>query len=245
MQETLFTAPPQDSSLVPLDERDILDPVGEEVQRIKRTETQIWKLVSLFEALLLLLILPATAFLAYRVSQPVVRWMRINTMGQVEAIQYNDLNYTPEAVEVRQHLSDWATYSYARQQQTVLATYRRRFYFMTSALVAMTRQKDDKDQVIAQIAVGRIPGNKITDLTISFTSFETHGSKAKGTAEIYFSKVLESPSPSKPSQHFQTSVTFEVDPSRVPSITANLLPEYQEVNPIGLLITFLDERMIP
>jgi hypothetical protein len=28
-------------------------------------------------------------------------------------------------------------------------------------------------------------------------------------------------------------------------ITANLLPEYQEVNPIGLLITFMDERMIP
>jgi hypothetical protein len=94
MQETLFTAPPLDSSLVPLDEKDILDPVGEEVQRVKQTETRIWKLVSLFEASLLVLILPVTAFLAYRVSQPVVRWMRINTMGQVQAIQYNDLNYT-------------------------------------------------------------------------------------------------------------------------------------------------------
>jgi hypothetical protein len=216
MQGTLFTAPPLDSSLVPLDEKDILDPVGEEVQRVKQTETRIWKLVSLFEASLLVLILPVTAFLAYRVSQPVVRWMRINTMGQVQAIQYNDLNYTPEAVEVRQHLSDWATYSYARQQQTVLATYRRRFYFMTATLVAATRQKDDKEQVIAQIAAGRIPSNKITDLTISFTSFETRASRAKGTAEIYFTKVFEAASTMTRPQHFQTSVTFEVDPSRVP-----------------------------
>jgi hypothetical protein len=242
MPSPLFSPPLLDSSLLPMEDRDIQDPVGEEVQFVARARQHIWQAVALLEGALLLVVIPGMVFLAFRAATPTTRWYRITEVGQVQAIQYNDLNYSPQTVEARRHLENWARYSYAREQGTVLQTYRRRFYFMSGDLVTATRQKDDKEQIIAQIAAGRAPGNKITDVSISFTSFRTRGSLAKGTAEIHFTKFFDAPTLAP--QHFQATVTFEIDPTRVPEIATNMMPEYQEVNPIGLMITFADERQI-
>ncbi len=244
-QNALLTPLPLPSDLNPLGDEDIRDPVGEEIERLQSGEMRLWKAVTCLFAGLLAVSVPANIYLANRAAHSVTRWIRIDAMGSAAPIQYNDLNYTPMTVDVRRYLSNWAEYSYARQQETVVQTYRRRFFFMGTDLIAATRAKDDQEQTVVLVKAGRTPGNVIRDVNPVFTSFVTRGSTARGTATVYFTKVFNSQSVVIAAQHWQTTVTFEVDPNRVPDIATNLIPEFQIINPIGLLITFMDERLIP
>jgi hypothetical protein len=247
MPKTLLTKLPPASDLDLLEPADIRDPIGEEIERTRESKLRAWQGTAVLLAGLLAICVPTLIHLANKTAHPITRWIRIDPMGLAQTIQYNDLNYTPQTVEVKRYLLHWVQSSYARQQETVLTTYPERFYFMASDLVSSTQAKDLQDQTIAAVKAGRIPGNTLKDVSVVFRSFVTKGSTAKGTADIYFTKVFGGATP----QHFETAVTFEVDPNifedqaRLAAVAPEFKNDLQQQNPIGLFISYMDEQALP
>jgi type IV secretion system protein VirB5 len=222
------------------------DPVGDEVFAARSGERSALKLTSILLAASLAFSVGANVMLSTR--RPIVRYVRIDSIGRATAIAYSDLSYTPKEAEIRRFLEDWTKGRYARLRATVAQTYQASFYFVDRQMASKVMQQDLKDKTIAKIATGQTAENDIAINSIQFLSFAKQSVNnsvlATGQALIDFQKVFAPGAYGVAhKEHWLVSVTFYLNPEQI-ALQAEKDPRYESLNPLGLTITDFHETQV-
>jgi type IV secretion system protein VirB5 len=177
-------------------------------------------------------------------GRPVVtRYIRIDEAGRAMPIAYNDLDYSPREGEIRTFLTDWATLRYTRLAATMAKTYPKNYYFLNEALAQSLMSADLKNRTVALVAAGQTEENDVQINNVTFTSLGKerirNAPAYTDTAIIDLFKTFAATTPAR-REHWQVSVTFYLNPGAV-SERAKTAPEFEIVNPLGLIITEFHE----
>jgi type IV secretion system protein VirB5 len=143
------------------------------------------------------------------------------------------------------YLADWTKFRYGRLRATVLKTFPKNYLFLESKYGAQVRDRDSKQNAIANILAGHEPENDITILSTNLTSFgkQSVGTSvvAAGSADIVLQKSFQKDGTEK-KQTWVIAVRFYLNPEQVEAQSADN-PEYQSINPLGLtIIEFIENR---
>ena len=185
-----------------------------------------------------------TAVIINLANRPsITRYIRIDDAGRAMPIAYNDLDYSPREGEIRTFLTDWATFRYGMLPGTVGRAYPRNYYFLNEPLAQMLMSADAKNHTVAKVIAGQAEENDVQVNNVTFTSLGRerirNAPAYTGTAIIDLYKLFTASSPQR-REHWQISVTFYLNPDEV-SRRAKTAPEFETVNPLGLIITDLHE----
>ena len=170
------------------------------------------------------------------------RYIRIDDVGRATAITYNDLDYSPREAEIRTFLTDWATFRYSMLRNTVAKTYPRNYYFLQDSLAGKLMAQDTADRVVAKITTGQAEEHDAQINNVTFTSI---GQERFNRAAIYSGSALidlfkiYNGYPQR-REHWTVSVTFYLAPDEI-SKKASRFPQYEVINPLGLMITDFHE----
>ena len=145
----------------------------------------------------------------------------------------------------KSYLSDWAKYRFGRMRATVLQTFPKNYLFLESKYGQQIKDRDQHENVVANILAGHDAENDVVILSTNLTSFgkQSMGAfvLAAGTADIAIRKVFHKDGDTR----FQTwiiPVRFYLNPDQVDAQSADN-PEYQTINPLGLtIVEFIPNR---
>lgn len=184
----------------------------------------------------------ALLVIAYLADRKVVyRYIRIDGMGRASVIAYNDLDYTPEAGEIKAYLGDWARDRYQLLPDSAVKNFANNYYFVSEQILGATKTEDHKENLAAKVAAHAIPGNDLRIDNILITSLaqkKRHGGITSGTAIIQMTKQYpDNETGTQKNEHWTVSVNFVVDPAQV-AAQSEKDPMYQMVNPLGLSIVY-------
>jgi type IV secretion system protein VirB5 len=176
------------------------------------------------------------------------RYVRIDEMGRAQAIQYSDLRYSPREGEVRTYLTDWATYRYTLNKETVAKKYPLNYYFLSQPLAAQYMTEDNNDHKISQVLTGQTEQTEtdVRNVTITAMSEETvQGvTMARGTALVNVDKLYSGRTSQAPrTEHWMVAVTYYINPLQV-NQQSRVFPQFETINPLGLTITEFHESRI-
>ncbi len=224
----------------------LIDHVGNEVYASHYAERKVYRFVVVTLAILLAVSLFGDISLAKR--KIVYRYIRIDEMGRAQAIQYNDLNYSPREGEIRTYLTDWANYRYTINRETISKKYPLNYYFLAQPLVSQLMSEDNQNHLVSQVMGGQVEQSdvEIRDVAITSMSEESvSGTKlAKGTALVSIDKLYSPRYSRQPrTEHWVVSVTYYLNPAIV-NDEARTLPQFETLNPLGLVITEFHENRV-
>ena len=173
-------------------------------------------------------------------------YIKLDALGRAIPVKYSDLeHYTPDAAVAKTYLADWATYRFGRLRATVLKTFPKNYLFLDSKYGQQIKDRDQKQNAIANILAGREPENDVTILATNLTSFgkQSLGTSivAAGTADIALQKTFTKDGASH-AQTWVIAVRFFLNPEQVEGQSADN-PDYQTINPLGLtIVEFIENR---
>lgn len=239
------------TALIPTDEAELAalpvikqDAVAEEVYAARNYTKRITRTVVMTQGIVIVLLGLVVFGLAIRPAKRV--YIKIDDVGRATPVKYSDLeHYTPDAAVAKTYLSDWATFRYARLRATVLKTFPKNYLFLESKYGAQIRDKDSRQNAIANILAGHEPENDVKILATNLTSFgkQSIGNSivASGTADIVLQKVFQNDASVK-KQTWVIAVRFFLNPEQVDVQSADN-PDYQTINPLGLtIVEFVENR---
>jgi len=239
------------TALIPTDEAELAalpvikqDAVAEEVYAARNYTKRITRTVVMTQGIVIVLLGLAVFGLAIRPAKRV--YIKIDDVGRATPVKYSDLeHYTPDAAVAKNYLSDWAMFRYSRLRATVLKTFPKNYLFLESKYGAQVRDKDSKQNAIANILAGHEPENDVKILATNLTSFgkQSIGNSivASGTADIVLQKVFQNDASVK-KQTWVIAVRFFLNPEQVDVQSADN-PDYQTINPLGLtIVEFVENR---
>jgi type IV secretion system protein VirB5 len=224
----------------------LIDHVGNEVYASHYSERKTYRF--LIVALTLLLAVSVFAMVSLSKRKLVYRYIRIDEMGRAQAIQYNDLSYTPREGEIRTYLTDWANYRYTINRETIAKKYPLNYYFLSQSLASQLMGEDNQNHLVSQVIGGQIEQSEVEVKGITITSMNEETVQgvrfARGTALVNIDK-LYSPRYSHQSrtEHWVLSVTYYLNPAIV-NEQARALPQFETLNPLGLVITEFHENRV-
>lgn len=224
----------------------LADHIGNEVYASHYAERKAYRLILSCGTILLCGSMWLNWSLAHR---PVVdRYIRINEMGRAQAIQYSDLNYTPREGEVRTYLTDWANYRYTINRDTIATKYPLNYYFLSQSLASKLMGEDNRNHLVSQVIAGQIEQSdvEVRDVTITSMSVEKiQGANiARGTALVAIDRIYSPDHSRQPrTEHWMLSVTYYLNPAQV-SRQAQIFPQFETINPLGLTITQFHENEV-
>jgi type IV secretion system protein VirB5 len=224
----------------------LIDHVGNEVYASHYAERKAYRLMVAALTILLACSVLGNVSLARR--KVVDRYIRIDEMGRAQAIQYNDLNYSPREGEIRTYLTDWANYRYTINRETIAKKYPLNYYFLAQPLASQLMSDDNQNHLVSQVMSGQIEQSdvEVRDVTITSMSVEAvSGAKlAKGTALVSIDKLFSPRHSRQPrTEHWVISVTYYLNPAIV-NDEARTLPQFETLNPLGLVITEFHENRV-
>lgn len=196
------------------------------------------------QSILIVLLGLAVYGLAVRPAKRI--YIKLDEVGRATPVKYTDLeHYTPDAAVAKTYLADWTKFRYGRLRATVLKTFPKNYLFLESKYGAQVRDRDSKQNAIANILAGHEPENDITILSTNLTSFgkQSVGTSvvAAGSADIVLQKSFQKDGTEK-KQTWVIAVRFYLNPEQVEAQSADN-PEYQSINPLGLtIIEFIENR---
>jgi type IV secretion system protein VirB5 len=224
----------------------LTDEIGNEVYASHYAERKLSRFVIGAETLLLLGAFGLICSLAHR---PIAnRYIRIDEMGRAQAIAYTDLNYSPREGEVRTYLTDWANYRYTIGRDTIGKKYPLNYYFLSQTLASQLMSEDNANHVVSQVMAGQIEQSdvEVKNVTITSMSQETVQGAiiARGTALVAIDKLYSATNSREPrTEHWLLSITYYLNPKQV-SDEAKVFPQFETINPLGLIITEFHENRI-
>ncbi len=173
---------------------------------------------------------------------------RINEIGQAQPIVYSDLNYTPQEGEVMAGLTNWATYRYTINRQTISKEYPLNYYFLSQPIASQYMQEDNSEHLLSQVLQGQKEQCDIEVRNVAITSMSVEtvaGARmARGTALVNLDKTYSPTFSHEPrKEHWVLSVTYYIDPRQV-NDKAKIFPKYEAINPLGVTITELHENRV-
>ena len=127
----------------------------------------------------------------------------------------------------------------------MLKSFPKNYLFLDSKYGQQIKDRDQKDNVIANILAGHEPENDVTILATNLTSFgkQSLGNSvvAAGTADIALLKTFTKDGVSH-TQTWVIAVRFFLNPEQVEAQSADN-PDYQTINPLGLtIVEFIPNR---
>jgi type IV secretion system protein VirB5 len=220
------------------------DAVAEEVYAARRYAKRITRTVLMTQSIIIVLLGLAVYGLAMRPARRI--YIKLDDVGRATPVKYSDLeHYTPDAAVARTYLADWAKFRYGRLRATVLKTFPKNYLFLESKYGAQVRDRDSKQNAIANILAGHEAENDVTILSTNLTSFgkQSVGASvvAAGSADIVLRKSFQKDG-TETKQTWVIAVRFYLNPEQVEAQSADN-PEYQSINPLGLtIIEFIENR---
>ena len=218
-----------------------IDFTGTEVYTAHYTERRVLRLATTVLGVIAAVQTAAIVHLANK--PPVTHYVRINEISRATAIAYNDLTYTPREGEIRTFLTDWAAYRYTRLRESVGKTYHRNYYFIQDHLATQLMAADVKDRTIAKVIAGQSDENDVQINNVTFTALGRERINDvplyTGSAIIDLYKTFPTVQPPR-REHWGVSVTFYLNPDEVSKRSANF-PQFETINPLGLVITDFHE----
>ena len=224
----------------------LTDQIGNEVYASHYAERKAYRLVIGCGTVLLLGSMGLNLSLARR---PVVsRYIRIDEMGRAQAIQYSDLNYSPREGEVRTYLMDWANYRYTVNRDTIAKKYPLNYYFLSSALASQLMNEDNQNHLVSQVVGGQIEQSDVDVKNVTITTMSQEAVQgavmARGTALVAIDRLYSPLHSREPrTERWMLSVTYYLNPKQV-SDQARVYPQYEFINPLGLIITEFHENRV-
>jgi len=239
------------TQLIPTDEPGLTalppikqDAIAEEVYAARRYAKRITRTVVMTQSIIIVFLGLAVYGLAMRPARRI--YIKLDDVGRATPVKYADLeHYTPDAAVAKIYLADWAKFRYSRLRATVLKTFPKNYLFLESKYGAQVRDRDSKQNAIANILAGHEPENDVTILSTNLTSFgkQSVGTfvVAAGSADIVLRKSFQKDGTEK-KQTWVIAVRFYLNPEQVEAQSADN-PEYQSINPLGLTIMeFIENR---
>jgi type IV secretion system protein VirB5 len=220
------------------------DETAEEVFAARLYAKRLTRTVVVAQSILLVLFALGLYGLAVRPAKRV--YIKLDQFGRATPVKYSDLeHYTPDAAVAKNYLADWATFRFRRLRATVLKTFPKNYLFLEAKYGQQVKDRDQKENLVANILAGHEPENDVTILSTNLTSFgkQSLGASvvAVGTAEIALQKTFMKDSV----RHTQTwiiAVRFFLNPDQVDAQSADH-PDYQTINPLGLtIVEFIANR---
>lgn len=237
--------------IIPTDEVEIArlppirqDEIAEEVFAARRYAKRLTRTVVMGQTLLLILFGLCIYGLAVRPAKRI--YIKLDALGRATPVKYSDLeHYTPDAAVAKTYLADWATYRFGRLRATVLKTFPKNYLFLDSKYGQQIKDRDQKQNAVANVLAGREPENDVTILATNLTSFgkQSLGTSivAAGTADIALQKTFTKDGASH-AQTWVIAVRFFLNPEQVEGQSADN-PDYQTINPLGLtIVEFIENR---
>ena len=220
------------------------DAIAEEVFAARRYAKRLTRTVVMAQSFLLILFGLCIYGLAVRPAKRI--YIKLDALGRATPVKYSDLeHYTPDAAVAKTYLADWATYRFGRLRATVLKTFPKNYLFLDSKYGQQIKDRDQKQNAVANILAGREPENDVTILATNLTSFgkQSLGTSivAAGTADIALQKTFTKDGVSH-AQTWVIAVRFFLNPVQVEGQSADN-PDYQTINPLGLtIVEFIENR---
>ena len=187
--------------------------------------------------------------IGYLASRPqITRYVRIDEMGRAQAIEYNDLSYTPREGEIRTYLTDWANYRYTLNRDTVGKKYPLNYYFLSSTLSSQLMARDNREHLVTRVMSGQVDQGEVEVRNVAITSMNTEAVQgmalARGTAAISMDRIYSPEHSREPrTEHWMISLTYYLNPAQV-SRQAATFPQFETINPLGMTITQYIENRI-
>jgi type IV secretion system protein VirB5 len=224
----------------------LVDEIGNEVYSSHYAERKAYRLILGCGTVLLLGSMGLNLALARRPA--INRYIRIDEMGRAQAIQYNDLSYSPREGEIRTYLADWANYRYTVSRDTIAKKYPLNYYFLSQLLASQLMTEDNQNRLVSQVVSGQIEQSdvEVKNLTITSMSQETvqGAAMARGTALLALDRYYSPTHSREPrTEHWMLSITYYLNPKQV-SDQAKVYPQYEFINPLGLTITEFHENRV-
>jgi len=153
--------------------------------------------------------------------------VRINSIGQAQAIDYHDFKYRPEEAENKYYLTRWAELYFSRDRFTIERDQTNALYFLDGAMQRAVIDQEQKKNIIADYA---------KDSSLPFVDVEVRNvilgdlQQSPYSARIQFVKVFTNPTDNSVLRREQwtASVTYVFRET----VKNNEL----SVNPLGLTI---------
>ncbi len=239
------------NEILPIDEQETdelhpikQDEIAEEVFAARLYAKRLTRTVVISQGILLVLFGLCIYGLAMRPARRI--YIKLDQLGRATPVKYTDLeHYTPDAAVAKSYLADWAQFRFGRLRATVLKTFPKNYLFLESRYGQQIKDRDQKDNVVANILAGHEPENDVTILSTNLTSFgkQSVGNSvvAAGTADIALLKTFVRDGTSH-TQTWIVAVRFFLNPDQVESQSADN-PDYQTINPLGLtIVEFIPNR---
>jgi type IV secretion system protein VirB5 len=239
------------TTMMPTDEQEVeqmpaiqKDEIAEEVFAARLYAKRLTRTVVVGQSILLVLFGLCIYGLAVRPARRI--YIKLDQFGRATPVKYSDLeHYTPDAAVAKSYLADWATFRFGRLRASVLKTFPKNYLFLESKYGQQIKDRDQRENVVANILAGHEPENDLSILSTNLTSFgkQSIGASvvAAGTADIALQKTFTKDG----STHTQTwiiAVRFFLNPDQVDAQSADH-PDYQTINPLGLtIVEFIANR---
>ncbi len=220
------------------------DEIAEEVFAARLYAKRLTRTVVVGQSILLILFGLCIYGLAMRPARRI--YIKLDQFGRATPVKYSDLeHYTPDAAVAKTYLQDWATFRFRRLRASVLKTFPKNYLFLESKYGQQIKDRDQRENVVANILAGREPENDVTILSTNLTSFGKQSIgvsvAAAGTADIALQKTFTKDG----ATHAQTwivAMRFFLNPDQVDAQSADN-PDYQTINPLGLtIVEFIPNR---
>ena len=220
------------------------DEIAEEVFAARHYAKRLTRTVVIAQSTLLVLFGLCIYGLAVRPPKRI--YIKLDQLGRATPVKYADLeHYTPDAAVAKTYLTDWAMYRFGRLRATVLKTFPKNYLFLESKYGQQIRDRDERENVVANVLAGHEPENDVTILSTNLTSFgkQSLGISvvAAGTADIALQKRFSNQGTVR-TQTWIIAVRFFLNPDQVDAQSADN-PDYQTINPLGLtIVEFIANR---
>ncbi len=153
--------------------------------------------------------------------------VRINDVGQAQAIDYHDFKYRPEEAENKYYLTRWAEIYFSRDRFTIERDQTNALYFLDGALQRSVIDQEQKSNIIADYA---------RDSSLPFVDVEIKNvilddlQQSPYSARIQFVKIFSNPQDQSvlKREQWTASVTYV--------FREKVKNEELAVNPLGLTI---------
>jgi type IV secretory pathway TrbF-like protein len=185
--------------------------------------------------LALCLLCAGSLYIAYSTVKKIdmfhTRYIRIDTIGRAEAVNYDDLNYKPQEKEIKYFLTEFCRLYYSRNKLTIRDDFRRSLLFMDTALADNTLAAWSKNKVINNFLSSSAPDQEIKVNRIDIEDLRATPYKATVEYELIYISPLDR-SEIKRSQYVAHFVFSFRD-----TVGNDLI----QINPLGLAISYFRE----
>lgn len=220
------------------------DEIAEEVFAARRYAKRLTRTVVVSQSIVIVLFALVIVALALRPARRI--YIKLDQLGRATPVKYTDLeHYTPDAAVAKTYVADWAMYRFGRLRASVLKTFPTNYLFLEAKYGQQIKDKDQRENIVANILAGREPENDVTILSTNLTSFgkQTLGTSvvAAGAADIALQKTFHQDGATR-TQTWIVAVRFFLNPDQVDAQSADH-PDYQTINPLGLtIVEFIANR---